>query len=283
MRNKPIIITVIHGQDKSFLGYILEKTLSWIDDFRIAVSEDTKKTYIAQGVAKRDTFVIHNGMDLETFDNIPVDKDYLYKELKLDKNIKLVGMIAYFYTTSTGFDVKGHKVFLNSANILLKKDPFMRFVFVGSNLYGYGNYMEQIQQYTKSLGIEDSVFFLGKRDDIPNILDSLSVLVLPSLVREGFGLVLIEAMARGIPTIGSNIGGIPEVIADGETGLLIPPGNTIALANAIETILSDPEKAKAMGMAGRRRVEKNFTADIMAQKFVDLTNKLIEYKNGKQQ
>lgn len=270
------IVSTIRGQDPIGLkGYLLERATNWIDDVTVAVSRDTLSYFVSKGFSVRKSCVIYNGLDLEEIDAVPQKRDLLHKELSLRTNSPIIGMIAHFYPSRKGMDIKGHKVFIRAAEKVLENFKNAHFVIVGTDKLG-GNYKSQVQEYVQRLGLDNRVHFLGLRDDIPNILDSLRCLVLPSTVREGFGMVLIEAMARGIPVIGSNIGGIPEVIKDGETGLLVPPGDPDALAEAISFILSNPGKAKKMGIAGRRRVEENFTSEIMARNYESLFYQLVE-------
>jgi len=279
MRKPPYVVSTIHGQDLILLkGYLMEKATNWIDHFTVAVSEDTEEYFTSKGFSKNKIKVIYNGLDIDAFNSIPIKKEHLFKELNLDEDVKLIGMIAHFYPTPNNFDIKGHKVFLKAARLVLERYENVRFVLVGKNFF-HGHYMEEVQRYSKELDIDKFTYFLGGRNDIPNIIDSLYVLVLPSLIREGFGIVLIEAMARGVPVIGSNIGGIPEVIKDGETGLLVPPNNPQALSDAIVNLLSDPEKAKNMGKLGRERVGGNFTAKIRAKEYENLYYNII--KNSK--
>lgn len=130
----------------------------------------------------------------------------------------------------------------------------------------------------KSIGVENETIFAGKRNDIPNIMKALDVFVLPSLW-EGFGLVPLEAMAAQKPVVATSVSAIPEVIVDGETGLLIPPKDSIALADAILKLLDDPELAREMGRKGRVRLEKEFSVDRMVSQTEALYDRLILSKS----
>jgi len=110
--------------------------------------------------------------------------------------------------------------------------------------------------------VAEHVRFEGFCEDVPRLLGELDLLVLPSLW-EGFGLVLLEAMAAGRPVVASAVGPIPEVVADGETGLLVPPEDPAALADAIVRVLLDADLAARLGGAGRRRVERFFGIERM--------------------
>jgi len=269
------IVSTIHGPDlDNLFYYILEKSTYWIDDGTAAISKDVMNYVLAKRMKYKNIEVIYNGIDVEEVDRIPVRKWYLHDELGVSRDIKLVGIVAWLYPNN----IKGHEDFLKAAKIIINERKDIGFIIVGDNPYKQYNYKEQLIDLTKRLEIEDYVYFLGARNDVPNILDSLTCLVLPSRVREGFGLVLIEAMARRIPTIGTQIGGIPEVIEDGKTGILVPPADSSLLAEAILELVSDPAKANTMGDLGRERVEKMFTMEVMVQNYERFYQKVLNEK-----
>ena len=126
-----------------------------------------------------------------------------------------------------------------------------------------------IEQFIKDNSLQSSVCMLGFRTDIPSILLQSSMLVLPSLW-EGFGYVLVEAMAARMPTVATRTSSIPEIVEHEKSGLLVPPRNAMQLAEAISSLLSDPEKAKKMGNYGRTLVEQKFTIGTMIDEFEKL-------------
>jgi glycosyltransferase involved in cell wall biosynthesis len=261
------IVSTIHGQDPAiFKGFLLEKLTNWLDNATVAISSDTYTYFSSFGFSKNRLFVIYNGIDLEEIDAVPKKVDYLYQELSLPKEIPIIGMIAHFYPSQTNMDIKGHKIFIRAAMNILENYKRVHFIIAGTDKQG-GNYKAAVEEYARKLRLSSHIHFLGLRNDVANILDSLYCLVLPSIIREGFGMVLIEAMARGIPVIGSNIGGIPEIIEDGKTGILIKPGDPEDLAHAVLFMLNNPQKASQMGGAGRKRVEEKFSSVIMARNY----------------
>lgn len=131
-------------------------------------------------------------------------------------------------------------------------------------LGGDGQERESLAQQIAELHLEDRVTQTGFVADVPAFLGQTGLFVLPSRT-EGLGLVAVEAMAAGRPVVATRTGGIPEVVADGETGLLVPPGDPAALAKAIRRLLADPERARAMGTAGRERARRLFGAEQMAE------------------
>ena len=138
--------------------------------------------------------------------------------------------------------------------------PNARFLLVGADPDPDQLYLRELRAQIARTGMAERYDFLGYRDDIPDVMSMLDVAVLTS-ENEGLGRVLIEAMARSRPVVATSVGGIPEVVDDGETGTLIPCGAAEALASAVCDLLEHPDKARAMGEAGRRRAEVLFGID----------------------
>ena len=150
---------------------------------------------------------------------------------------------------------KGVDDLLRAASLIRDAVPGARFLLVGR-----GDQRRQLEATARLLDLGDSVRFLGFRRDVQEILAGSDLLVLPSHW-EGFGLVLLEAMNAGLPVVGTRRGAIPEVVRDGETGLLVPPNDPEALATALIRLLSHPEKARTMGRAGLSRLRRAFDMD----------------------
>ncbi|MDP8923315.1 MAG: glycosyltransferase family 4 protein [Chloroflexota bacterium] len=154
---------------------------------------------------------------------------------------------------------KGHRVLFDALPSVVAAVPNVLARIVGHEELST---VEELRAYAVGRGIADSVSFEGFRADVPELLADLDVFVLPSLW-EGFGLVLLEAMAAGRPVVASAVGPIPEIVVNGETGLLVPPGDPDALARAVVRVLRDPDLAARLGRAGRARVEAEFGLDGM--------------------
>ncbi len=152
---------------------------------------------------------------------------------------------------------KGHRYLLPALPDLLKTWPQFCCVFVGA-----GELRDSLHRTAMDLGVERGCRFVGVRDDIADVLAAADVVVLPSL-SEGFPFVLLEALAMGCPVVASRVNGVPELIEDHKTGLLVPPRDPQALAAAIREILSDPTAASKMGAVGRAVVRERFTVDRM--------------------
>lgn len=156
---------------------------------------------------------------------------------------------------------KGHRFFLEAAREVLDALPQTRFLIVGDGI-GY----EDVKNRVREMGLERAVIMTGFRTDIPEVLAALDVLVLPSIKSEGASQAIFQALAVGTPVVGTAVGGIPEVIRDGETGRLVPPGDPHALAQAILSVLRDPERARAWAKAGQALVRGRYTIEgMMAQ------------------
>ena len=136
-------------------------------------------------------------------------------------------------------------------------------------LIGDGTLRAQLEAQVSAAGLDDRIHFLGSRSDVANLLAASDLFVLPSLW-EGLSMALLEAMATGLPIVASEVSGTVQAIVPGEHGLLIPPGETEALVDAIAQVLSDPDRALAMGQAAKRRVIAEFSAQKQAKEHLEL-------------
>jgi glycosyltransferase involved in cell wall biosynthesis len=151
--------------------------------------------------------------------------------------------------------IKGHLVLLRALAQARSRVPG-----VTLDVAGRGPLEPALKAYARELGVEDSVRFLGFVSPIQSAVEESAIVVVPSL-GEGFGMVALEAMERARPVIASSVGGLPEIVADGETGLVVPPSDADALADAIAALAGDLPGSAAMGIAGRRRALEEFTPE----------------------
>lgn len=170
--------------------------------------------------------------------------------------IGLVGRIARW---------KGQHIFLEAAARVHARFPEAKFQIIGAPLFAEQAYEEEIQAQSRTLGLADCVEFLGFRTDVPQLIDGLDILAHASITAEPFGLVIAEGMAAGKPVVATNGGGAREIVADGETGLLVPMGDAEAMASALLQLLEDPEQARRMGERGRERVAAQFSIERTAR------------------
>ena len=167
---------------------------------------------------------------------------------------------------------KGQEDLLSAAALILTRMPEARVVLVGDGPLG-----GELRQQARDLGIENRVRFLGAVADGAALLPLLDVYVLPSHI-EGMSMGLIEAMAAGRPIVATDTGGNAENVIDGVSGLIVPPRTPGRLADAILTLLKDPERARAMGAAARQRVREHFTVDSMVQRLERLYRECLDVR-----
>ncbi len=160
---------------------------------------------------------------------------------------------------------KGQHVFLDAAARVRQRFPATRFQLIGSALFGEAAYEAQLRERAAQPDLGGSVEFLGFRSDVPELMAALDVLVHASTTGEPFGQVVIEGMAAARPVVATAGGGVPELIVDGESGLLVPMNDAPALATAIERLLGDPALRRRLAEGGRTRVVERFTTDRTAR------------------
>ncbi len=165
--------------------------------------------------------------------------------------------------------LKGLEFFLEAAALLRLRFEDARFLIVGDSISRA--YRDELESRTEALGLGARVFFTGFRTDIPELLGEVSVLVLPSLA-EGLSNVILEGMAAGVPVVATRVGGNPEMIEHGVSGLLVPARDAPALAEAIGSLMADPGRREAMGRAGQKLVSERFSLEAA----VDQTEKLYQ-------
>ncbi len=161
-------------------------------------------------------------------------------------------------TVGNLYPAKGHLYFVRAAAAVKDRFPEARFVVVGQTLEGRTKYAGLLHGEARALGLEDTMVFTGFRSDVADILHAADVLVQPSL-SESFGIAIAEGLAAGLPVVASEVGGVPEIIQDGETGILVQPRDPEAIAAAVVSLLEDREHAASIGSRGRERVREMFS------------------------
>ena len=225
---------------------------------RVLVNANSVKDWLLQqGFDPARIVVIPNGVDLARF-NQSVDRDAIRRELGLVPGTPIVTVVSRLN------ELKGLEEFLQSAALLAPLFPALRFLVVGEPKLGDDSYLTMLTGLACDLGIRDKVFFLGLRSDVPALLASTTISVMPSL-NEALSNVLLESMAAGAPTVATRVGGTPEAMVDGVTGLLVPPGEPAAMTKAIKHLLSNPDVATTLGRAARRSIEDRFSVGRMVQ------------------
>jgi len=232
-------------------------TRTWYNLARgiIAVSNAVKQHLVNQGLPGDRITVIHNGVDLRAFSRA-VGGAELVKRWGVPEGGRVlvtVGRLA---------PAKGHRDLLQALATLVA-DPRWRHVRL--LIVGAGALLSELREEANRLGLGERAVFAGFQRDVLPFLQAADAFVLPS-TQEGLSLSALEAMAMSKPVVACRVGGTPEVVVDGETGLLVSPGRPAELAAALERLLSHPEEAKAMGAAGQRRVREAFDLEQMVTK-----------------
>jgi len=154
---------------------------------------------------------------------------------------------------------KGQHVFIEAAAKVIQRFPQARFQIIGSAMFDEREYESQIRQMVIELGLSEFVEFTGFRKDVTACIANLDILVHASIVGEPFGQVVIEGMSAAKPVVATRGGGVPEIVIEGVSGLLVPMGDSTAMAEAILSLLGDPQRALELGLAARERVKSQFT------------------------
>ena len=199
--------------------------------------------------------VLHNGLPLEEFEPVPINRVNRFRAQHGLEDWRLVGVVGRIKAHR-----KGQDVFADAVAELKRRcvTSQVKFVIIGSPFPGNEEHLTRLRQQIGDLGLEDDVVLTGDVEDVKAAIASLEVLVLPSAAPEPFGGVVLEAMALGVPVVATRVGGTIEQIDDGRTGILVEPGNALKLADAIERLVIDEVFRRSAGMACRRRVEERF-------------------------
>jgi len=230
----------------------IEKLFCRMADCIVTNAEAVRNRLTNEGYAAEKIVVIHNGIELTRYARKPGELG-LHRELGVPSNTQLVAVFARLN------ELKGIEYFLRAAAGLIERFRNVRFLIVGD-----GASRLELERYAQRLGLNKHVVFLGFRLDVPALLSEISVSVLPTL-SEGLSNSLLEAMAASVPVVATTVGGNPEVVQGGVTGLLVPPRDAEALARAIGQFLEDPWLGKTFGLAGRERVSKRFALEHMTR------------------
>lgn len=212
-------------------------------------------------------FTIYNGVNIREYGNNE-DTAFLKKKMGIDANRPVIGLVGGLRK------IKGIRYLIEAASIIAKRDPDVLFLVAGPDWREAGCTMEELELFARNLNVSQNVQFLGKRDDIADLISIFDVAVIASL-SEGFSNVILEYMASSKSVVATNVGGNPEAVVHGETGLLVPPGDSLSLADAIWSILINKEMGIRLGMAGRKRVEENFGLEKMVKNYEHLFEQIM--------
>jgi glycosyltransferase involved in cell wall biosynthesis len=237
-------------------------------DALIAISDGVKNVLVQGGIDPKRIEVVSSGIDFSPFREAR-PKDYLRREFSFAADDYLVGIVAQLE------DHKGHRYLIDASKILKAHAPRIKVVIVGE-----GSLRLELDRQAHDLRVDDIVYFLGFREDVPQILASLDLFVLSSHM-EGFGSSLLDAMASRLPVVATQAGGIPEVVIHRETGLLVPPRDSQALAEAVLKLYLDRGLAGRLAQRGYEVVHQKFSAEAMARKIIAVYERIASEKGIK--
>lgn len=231
------------------MGKFTAKFMKWFASEVIVVSEAVKQSWLVYD-KKLKIKVIYNGL---VYDDFLHEKEDLRQELNIADQEFIIGMIARVHFW------KGQTYFLEIARHLLDLGVKARFIMVGDAFSGYEYLYDEISQKKQALQLEDHVLDLGYRADIPKVMNTLNLLILPSTNPDPLPTVILEAMASGLPVVATAHGGAQEMIAEGETGSLIPWDNSVEAAQIISRLSAGALSWEEMGGKGRKRALEAFS------------------------
>jgi glycosyltransferase involved in cell wall biosynthesis len=250
-------------------GYrLLYRWLSKYADGFIAVSDDVRRSIIETIAPEPDKiFTICNAVDLKPFERVG-DRPLFCEGLGVKGDSHLIASVGRLTKQ------KGHRYLLEAAKPVINKFPDAHFLLIGD-----GELRDTLACQAEEIGVAEHLHFLGLRRDVPDLLAAADLFVLPSLW-EGLSVALLEAMAAAKPIVASAVPGTNQAMIPGETGLVIPPGDSQALADAIIQLLSDPVRARSMGRYARQHVKMHFGAQKQACEHLALYRHLLSGEAG---
>jgi glycosyltransferase involved in cell wall biosynthesis len=251
----PVIVHTYHGHvfrgyftaptTRMFLG--VERVLARVSNRLLTVSDAVRDDLLRYRIGTAEQFdVLPLGLNLAGFLTAERQRGALRRELGLAASTPLVGIVARLVP------IKRHEDFIAAAGRLVGRIPDCHFVIVGD-----GERRGELEAHVRRLGLAERVRFMGWRRDLERVYPDLDVVALTS-ANEGLPVSLIEAMAAARPVVATAVGGVPDLVDDGVSGLLVPPADPAAFAETLAVLLEDRERWQSMGEAGRKRVYPAF-------------------------
>ena len=248
------------GRLKTWFFIQLERIAAHLCDRIIVLTSLEKDDYVRAGIGRADTILpIYPGIDLNQYFKKKSKDTDIKKELSIEKDSPLIGWVGRLEGIKGCFD------FLKAARLVLDRYPGSYFLMAGD-----GPLRTDLNDWIVKNSMDGRVLLLGYRRDVVRIMNGIDVFVLTSH-NEGLGLVVVEAMAAGKPVVATDVGGVSEVVVDGQTGILLPAGEPLRMAEAILRLISDPALASRLGGAGRERASL-FSIDTMIDRTIELYN-----------
>ena len=216
-------------------------------------------------VSAKNIRCIPRSVDLDNFNRMKKEK-----KGNPEKVIAIVGRIT---------PLKGHKFFLQAMAKVIRNMPYIRIWIIGDVPKNKNQYLLELETLAKRLGIQKNVEFLGRRENVAELLSDTDLLVMSSVEPESFGRVILEAQAVGVPVVSTNVGGVVDIIEHEHNGLLVFPKDTDGMARECLRVLKDPELSKNMVIAAKKKIKENFLLEHMASKTMEVYEELLRYHN----
>lgn len=235
-------------------------------DAIVSVSESYKNNVVKQRLKIKRIQRIYNGLNIEQFKNKInfADNNKLIREFNLRKDQPIVGIIGNIIRW------KGQHVVLQAIKEVKEKHPEIKCLIVGKVALRSESYKQELDSYIIDNDLKENIIFTGFRNNVPDILSLLDIMIHASIEPEPFGMVLLEGMAMGKPIIATNAGGPTEIVVNGETGILIPVNDHAKMAEAMIYFLSNKDEGKKMGEKGRQRLIEMFSIKKMVDEIESL-------------
>ncbi|MCP5419858.1 MAG: glycosyltransferase [Gammaproteobacteria bacterium] len=218
----------------------------------VTISQGIRGVLLAEGLPPERVTCVPSAVDVERY-RPAADRAWFRREFALAEEEPAVGMIAQF------IERKGHRLLLEAMPAILRSHPRVRFL-----LFGAGALRDEMERLCAQRGWQERILFPGFRKDLERIIPCLNLVAHPATL-EGLGVALLQAAACAVPIVASRTGGIPEIVHDEVNGLLVPPGDSPALARAVIRLLDDPVQSVAFGQAGRRIAVRDFSIAAMVE------------------
>jgi glycosyltransferase involved in cell wall biosynthesis len=270
---RPLLVSTRHNDDRFFLNPfvgLVHYAVSAQQDLIIAISDHIARFTVARGVRYPGRVRrVYHGLEPPLTRALEREGQRIRAELGVGPSEFLVGNVGRLALQ------KGQRHLIAAMPLLLERVPRAHAVIAGG-----GDLEDYLRDLANEAGVAERVHVLGPRKDVPALMHAVDVFAMPS-IWEGFGLVLLEAMAAGRPIVASRVATIPEVVVDGETGLLVPAGDPVALADALARVADQPGLARALGEAGRERLLQRFSIEKMVGDTELLYRELLEERTAR--
>jgi sugar transferase (PEP-CTERM/EpsH1 system associated) len=261
----PIVVHAEHGTIQEGRWRLLTQRVLWRAVHKVLCVSQAHRQRLAAAVdfPADHLLPILNGVDTTTFMPRPADKETIRTEMGLEVDPLYIGTVGNLRP------VKNQALLLQAVQQVCTRYNHVRVVIIGD-----GPLRVQLVGMAEALGIHKQVRFLGARSEIPELLNAMDIFVLPSL-SEGLPMSVLEAMSCGLPVVATRVGGMPEVVVDGQTGLLVASEDTQQLARALETLVQQQDTRMTLGQQGRKRVVEYFSLHRMVRDYQTLYESLI--------